>query len=583
AIIFGVGEESTDLFSWINEELWDFSNGSAEARNQMLEEWKEAGGRTDLIEGFKLSLQSLKDICAAVSAGIRNIFDPMTSSKLIGITSKFRELAQAFQDWLWSPNQYADRWPVLQQIMDIAEGLATAVKIVLKVKRAFFAGVRQIIGADTIEKILAFASGFSKKLTKFADDLEANGFYKGITDFVGGFGPLFQSATTLVWDFVTQFWHDISAPFIKREDGTFEVTWFSPIANALMRMWEQCKILIDKIKNFYLGKIVTGFKIGKWFSGLWNTISGIFNNKGEPSFSEKIIQFFASIIDWFTEILTKINGLDYATVGRWFFGLWSNLEKTINSITSSQWYKDVAAWFDTTYKTVSDWVTKTWEQIKNFDFVGWLKDTWAKAKAIVEQIKQSQFVQDVSAWVKSAFGALGSWLTSLWEKIKTFDFQKVIDWFNNLWAEVKKLFAKNQDSWLAKLFPFFESIWNTLSDLVQKLLAFDFKGISEKFGEIWDSLTAWISGIFSKLGGFFRKTGKYRATLNKGLTIVTLCLGLAAIIIPIWKLITVVVNISKALSFFGQKLASSSGNTNTFTDKVSAIGGLFKSIGLMYA
>lgn len=529
---YGDPSEAKELSAMVYDLLSKWFDHSQE-RNELLTAWKEAGGRANLIEGLVLSFDALDKIITSVAHGIRRVFKPMTSEKLVNITARFKELAQTFNDWLLSSNKYDHNHPISKQITEITEGLAKAVQVVLKIKRAFFAGVRQIIGGDTVEKLLAFGAEFSQKFVKFADDLENGNFYSNITKFVGGFGPLFQSATTAVWNFATQFWHDVSAPFQKKEDGTFETTWFSPIANALMSAWEQGKILVEKIKNLDLSIV------GTWFTGLWDIIKGIFKTEetveGEVTFSEKIVNFFASIIDWFSGVLTKINNLDYEAVGKWF------------------------------------------------------NDLWAKVGNIVDQIKNSQFVKDVSAWFSTAFASIGDWFTKLWEKVKSFNFQSIIDWFNNFWDEFTKPFKQNgeqdateqTETWVTKVGAFFKKLWDILDDLLQKLLAFDFEGIGVKIGEIWNSIITWISGIFSPNGTKSDGTAKTNNgggfNLSKILGKLTMYLGLAAGVVLIWKIINIVGDIAKALRFGAQKLASA--NADTFSDKVGAIADVIINIG----
>lgn len=85
-IIFGNYEEAKVLWTDLANELWDIFASSAEARNDLLTEWKDLGGRDMMVESLMNALTILKSIIESVSEAFHDIFPPMTAERLVEIT-----------------------------------------------------------------------------------------------------------------------------------------------------------------------------------------------------------------------------------------------------------------------------------------------------------------------------------------------------------------------------------------------------------------------------------------------------------------------------------------------------------------
>ena len=92
--IFGSFEEAKALYKDLGGAFWDFFNGGAEARNEMLASWKELGGRDDLIEGFWNIWYTGIDILDAVKEGFQEVFPALTAERLVEITKNFKTFAE---------------------------------------------------------------------------------------------------------------------------------------------------------------------------------------------------------------------------------------------------------------------------------------------------------------------------------------------------------------------------------------------------------------------------------------------------------------------------------------------------------
>lgn len=103
-LIFGNQEEATQLWTDLANSMYDVFASSGEARNELLKEWKELGGRDALLEGFWNSWKAffgdgeeVLGLLGTIKEAFSEIFPPITSERLVQITEKFRDLTENFK------------------------------------------------------------------------------------------------------------------------------------------------------------------------------------------------------------------------------------------------------------------------------------------------------------------------------------------------------------------------------------------------------------------------------------------------------------------------------------------------------
>jgi Tape measure protein len=92
--VIGTLPEATELFTGMTNAIGGVIGASADARNNLLRDWKELGGRTDLIEGFKNIFGAIGDVLGPIREAFREIFPPTTGKQLADLTKNFREFAE---------------------------------------------------------------------------------------------------------------------------------------------------------------------------------------------------------------------------------------------------------------------------------------------------------------------------------------------------------------------------------------------------------------------------------------------------------------------------------------------------------
>lgn len=90
-ILFGDFEEAKTLWTSLSNSIGGFIDAQSDARNSMLQGWKDMGGRTALIEAAKNAFEGLASVVKPISEGFREIFPPMTAERLYNITNALKE------------------------------------------------------------------------------------------------------------------------------------------------------------------------------------------------------------------------------------------------------------------------------------------------------------------------------------------------------------------------------------------------------------------------------------------------------------------------------------------------------------
>lgn len=89
-LIFGDFEEARSLFTHVNDVLGGFINASSDARNKVLGDWKELGGRTVIIEAISNAFNALISVVKPIATAFREIFPATTGKQLYDLTVTIR-------------------------------------------------------------------------------------------------------------------------------------------------------------------------------------------------------------------------------------------------------------------------------------------------------------------------------------------------------------------------------------------------------------------------------------------------------------------------------------------------------------
>lgn len=163
-IIVGDFEEAKELLTEMSDTFSAIINSSADARNSMLQGWKDLGGRTALIEAARNAFEGVLSIIKPVKEAFREIFPPMTAQQLYNITDALRNLTAHLK--LSNTNS--------ENLKRTFKGLFAVIDIV---KQAFIAvakGVGSLLGGtgDLASSILSVTARFGDWLAKLDETIK---------------------------------------------------------------------------------------------------------------------------------------------------------------------------------------------------------------------------------------------------------------------------------------------------------------------------------------------------------------------------------------------------------------------------
>ena len=228
-ILVGDFEEAKSLLTGISNVVGNFISKSAEARNSLLQGWKDAGGRTATIDALKNAFDGITNIVRPIREAFREIFPPMTVEQLMNFSNKLKELTGNFAEFT------AKHAP---QIKSTFKGIFAVLDIAVTVIKKVAGGILKVTGSilgftggildgtaslgdwlsnirdsvkesdafgKAIDKIVNFLQNGINKVKEFGSSLKEGFKSDGYEGFVG-----FLKA---VWEFITKIGSGISTAF----------------------------------------------------------------------------------------------------------------------------------------------------------------------------------------------------------------------------------------------------------------------------------------------------------------------------------------------------------------------------------
>lgn len=163
-IIVGDFEEAKELLTEVSDTFSAVINASADARNKMLQDWKDLGGRTMMIEAVKNVFEGLVSVAKPVREAFNEIFPPMTGKQLAEITERIRDLTAKFKMGEESS----------KNLKNTFKGVFAVLDIVGQVFKAVAGGVGELIGLfiPAGNGVLSLTGSFGEYLVKLDETVK---------------------------------------------------------------------------------------------------------------------------------------------------------------------------------------------------------------------------------------------------------------------------------------------------------------------------------------------------------------------------------------------------------------------------
>ena len=292
--IFGDKEESTKLWTGISETLGELITKSSDSRNKILSDWKDLGGRDDIIKGFTNIFQSLGKGFKSIGEAWNEVFPSMSGEKLVELSAKFKDFSENFK---------------------MSDETASKLKNTFK-------GVFSVF--DTVKDAVV-------------------GVVKGFTPLLGVIKPIgsgFLTITSSIGSFVSKIGDAANRSKIFEKIGNGIKTAFEAVGTALSTAGDKVSEFISKMSvgNVFdtVGKVFSkvGEVISKVASGIGQAIGSInfetITNIGKTLAGVGIFKVLKDLFDKFKGI-----GDDLTGVFDSFKGIGENVKNVLDSVKDS--------------------------------------------------------------------------------------------------------------------------------------------------------------------------------------------------------------------------------------------------------
>lgn len=184
-ILFGDFEEAKELWTGLSQVIGGFIDAQADARNEMLQGWKDLGGRTKLIEALKNAFEGVQSVIKPIYEAFREIFPPTTAKQLYDITENLRKFTANLK---LSDTASAN-------LKSTFKGLFAILDIVKQAFSAIFTAIKPLFGGlGTLgDGILGFTGGVGDAIVAFDEFIKTSGAFQKVGE---GIATVIQTIMT---------------------------------------------------------------------------------------------------------------------------------------------------------------------------------------------------------------------------------------------------------------------------------------------------------------------------------------------------------------------------------------------------
>lgn len=206
--IIGDFEEAKASLTTLSDLFSGIINDSANARNEVLKEWSEAGGRQDLFDGLLNSIYAVISYIKPMQEGFREIIPQITGQKLVEITKGFKEFTESLK--LSEENS--------KKVKNIGKNIAKIFKPLLDILSGIGKGLPNFFKGlgDLGSGFLSIVESITGFLGSLSEGIHLGDLFAGVVSTIGsglgilakgasGVALLFSSLTSVINTFFNQF------------------------------------------------------------------------------------------------------------------------------------------------------------------------------------------------------------------------------------------------------------------------------------------------------------------------------------------------------------------------------------------
>lgn len=220
-ILFGNLEESKTLWTSASTVIGSFMDHSSKARNDLLQGWKELGGRQDVIDSIRNAFDGLRGAIQPVTEASREIFPPVTSKQLANLSKGLKEFTAHLKLSDEDAENLKNTSKGLFAVLDILrQGISSGVKAASPMLKA---------AGSLVSEFLHITGAIGKWTVSLDQAVKEHNIFNGSVEKVyGTLAPVLSSAREHILGFgksLEEFAQNHSR--IKSFDGMGEIAAFA--------------------------------------------------------------------------------------------------------------------------------------------------------------------------------------------------------------------------------------------------------------------------------------------------------------------------------------------------------------------
>jgi tape measure domain-containing protein len=268
-IVFGNFDEAKSLFTDVSNTLGGMIQNSAKARNELLQGWKDLGGRQALIDGISNAFHALLSILQPIGQAFREIFPATTAQQLYNMTVAFRDFMAKLKLGSDTANNLRRTFAGFFAILGIGwELLKAGIKF-------FFDLIGKMTGAGG--GLLAFTGNVGDFLVQLHDAIKSGDAFG---KFFSGLGKILQVPINLI--------KKLGELIGKLFGGSGDVDSVAQSFDKMTSSMTPTQRVLDTLRNAYIGFLKILDRVGEklnsgarafvnWAKGVGEAISGVFS------------------------------------------------------------------------------------------------------------------------------------------------------------------------------------------------------------------------------------------------------------------------------------------------------------------
>ena len=327
--VIGDFEEAKELWTSVSDVLSDAINKSSNARNAIVKEWADLGGRTALIDSFRNAFNALLSIITPIKEAFSYVFPPSTAQQLLAITEGIRDLTAKMK--------LSD--PIAAKLEKTFEGLfsiaSIGIKVIGGIGKAFFQLLTSSGVSNLAEHVLSIGEAIGDALSRLNDSFKMDDITNGLGTVVG----IISAALNGLLDLLDSVFGAVNNKFnidgllnmlASMKDGISNVfDYISDKFKNISSVFTKIKDVISTISGYvkqFVDWVKENFTLGDLFAGLIG--GGIFVT------IKKIIDLIQTIKDKIEGLFGKTENSKLGQIVESFKGALDSLHDSLEAFTT---------------------------------------------------------------------------------------------------------------------------------------------------------------------------------------------------------------------------------------------------------